>query len=119
VRMAAEAGVPIIPVSIWGAHRLMTRRHGFSPARAWRAPVRIHVGEPLAVDPAQDAQQATETLRGALQAGIDACIADFPLAAAPGAWWMPADLGGGAPTDEERRRLDQAEGPRRAGGRRR
>ena len=46
VRMAAEAGVPVIPVSVWGAHRLMTRRHGFSPARAWRAPVRIHVGEP-------------------------------------------------------------------------
>ncbi|WP_024365554.1 lysophospholipid acyltransferase family protein, partial [Arthrobacter sp. TB 26] len=32
VRMAAEAGVPIIPVSVWGAHRLMTRHHGFSPA---------------------------------------------------------------------------------------
>lgn len=119
VRMAAEAGVPIIPVSVWGAHRLMTRRHGFSPARAWRAPVRIHVGEPVAVDPAQDAQQATEALRGVLQAGIDACIADFPLTPAPGAWWMPADLGGGAPTDEERQRLDDAEGPRRAGGRRR
>ena len=52
VRMAAEAGVPVIPVSVWGAHRLMTRRHGFSPARAWRAPVRIHVGEPVTVDPA-------------------------------------------------------------------
>jgi len=24
-RMAAEAGVPVIPVSVWGAHRLMTR----------------------------------------------------------------------------------------------
>ena len=47
VRMAAEAGVPVIPVSIWGAHRLMTRHHGFSPRRAWRAPVRIHVGEPI------------------------------------------------------------------------
>ena len=119
VRMAAEAGVPIIPVSVWGSHRLMTRRHGFSPARAWRAPVRIHVGEPVTVDPAQDARKATEALRGILQAGIDACIADFPLTPSPGAWWMPADLGGGAPTDEERQRLDEAEGPRRAGGRRR
>ncbi len=34
VRMAAEAGVPVIPVSVWGAHRLMTRRHGFSPRPA-------------------------------------------------------------------------------------
>jgi 1-acyl-sn-glycerol-3-phosphate acyltransferase len=119
VRMAAEAGVPVIPVSVWGAHRLMTRRHGFSPVRAWRAPVRIHVGEPVAVDRSQDAAAATEALRAALQSGIDACIADFPLKPAPGAWWMPAELGGGAPSDEERQRLDEAEGPRRAGGRRR
>ncbi|HSO17228.1 MAG TPA: lysophospholipid acyltransferase family protein [Arthrobacter sp.] len=119
VRMAAEAGVPVIPVSVWGAHRLMTRRHGFSPARAWRAPVRIHVGEPVAVDPSQDAAAATDALRAILQTGIDACIADFPLKAAPGAWWMPAELGGGAPSEEERQRLDEAEGPRRAGGRRR
>ncbi|MBP1136998.1 1-acyl-sn-glycerol-3-phosphate acyltransferase [Arthrobacter sp. PvP023] len=121
VRMAAEAGVPIIPVSVWGSHRLMTRHHGFSALRAWRAPVRIHVGEPLLPadlpDPAQDAQPATEQLRAILQAGIDAAIADFPLTPRPGAWWMPAHLGGGAPTEEERRRLDQAEGPRRAGGR--
>ncbi|WP_427174064.1 lysophospholipid acyltransferase family protein [Arthrobacter sp. 92] len=121
VRMAAEARVPVIPVSVWGSHRLMTRRHGFSIRRAWRAPVRIHVGEPLLPDslpePAQDAQAATERLRRVLQAGIDAGIADFPLAPAPGAWWMPAHLGGGAPTEEERRRLDEAEGPRRAGGR--
>jgi 1-acyl-sn-glycerol-3-phosphate acyltransferase len=121
VRMAAEAGVPIIPVSVWGSHRLMTRHHGFSPLRAWRAPVRIHVGQPLLPadlpDPAHDAQPATDGLMKILQAGIDAAIADFPLTPRPGAWWMPAHLGGGAPTEEERRRLDQAEGPRRAGGR--
>src|SRR4051794_1752261 len=27
VRLAAEAGVPIIPVAVWGGHRLMTKRH--------------------------------------------------------------------------------------------
>lgn len=119
VRMAAEAGVPIIPVSVWGSHRIMTRRHGFAPGRAWRAPVRIHVAEPLSVDPAEDVQAATARLRLVLQAGIDAGMADFPLTPAPGAWWMPAELGGGAPSDAERQRLDDAEGPRRAGGRRR
>ena len=119
VRMAAEAGVPVIPVSVWGAHRLMTRRHGFSPRRAWRAPVRIHVGEPMRIGPAEDPLAATARLREVLQAGIDTGIADFPLAPAPGAWWMPADLGGGAPSEEERQRMDEAEGPRRPGGRRR
>ena len=123
VRMAAEAGVPIIPVSVWGAHRLMTRHHAFSPWRAWRAPVRIHVGESLLPgslpDPADDAQPATARLAKTLQDGIDAGIADFPLQPVPGAWWMPAGRGGGAPTEEERRRLDEADGPRRAGARRR
>lgn len=123
VRMAAEAGVPIIPVSIWGAHRLMTRHHAFSPRRAWRAPVRIHVGEPILPgslpDPSDDARTATARLAKTLQDGIDAGIADFPLRPAPGAWWMPAGLGGGAPTEEERRRLDEADGPRRAGAKRR
>ena len=123
VRMAAEAGVPLIPVSVWGAHRLLTRHHGFSPRRAWRAPVRIHVGRPLLPadlpGPARDAQPATEQLRRVLQTGIDTAIADFPLTPGPGAWWMPAHLGGGAPTDAERQRLDLAEGPRRAGGRKR
>jgi 1-acyl-sn-glycerol-3-phosphate acyltransferase len=118
VRMAAEAGVPIIPVSVWGAHRLMTRHHGFSPRRAWRAPVRIHVGGLLLPDPGVDVPAATARLREVLQAGIDSGIADFPLTPAPGAWWMPAELGGGAPTEEQRRKLDEAEGPRRPGGRR-
>lgn len=119
VRMAAEAGVPIIPVSVWGAHRIMTRHHGFSPLRAWRAPVRVHVGEPITPAPGLDVPAATKALRQALQRGIDAGIADFPLRPEPGAWWMPAALGGGAPTEAERQRLDEAEGPRRARSRRR
>jgi 1-acyl-sn-glycerol-3-phosphate acyltransferase len=106
VRMAAEAGVPVIPVSVWGAHRLLTRGYGFSPRLAWRAPVRVQVGEPLQVPPDVDAEAATAELRTRLQAGIDACIADFPLPARPGAWWMPSDLGGGAPSEAERRLLD-------------
>lgn len=121
VRMAAEAGVPIIPVSVWGAHRLLTRHHGFSLGRAWRAPVRIHVGAPIPPPDlsGQDgaARAATEDLRSVLQAGIDIAAADFPLNPEPGAWWMPAHLGGGAPSDAQRQLLDAAEGPRRAGGR--
>jgi 1-acyl-sn-glycerol-3-phosphate acyltransferase len=106
VRMAAEARVPVIPVSVWGAHRLLTRGHGLSLHSAWRAPVRVHVGEPLQVGPDVDAETATAELRARLQAGIDVCIADFPLPVPPGAWWMPADLGGGAPTEAERQLLD-------------
>ncbi|MEO5781081.1 1-acyl-sn-glycerol-3-phosphate acyltransferase [Arthrobacter oryzae] len=128
VRMAAEAGVPIIPVSVWGAHRLLTRHHGFSPFRAWRAPVRIHVGEPLLPEqlPGNGAgpfpdrsgaiHAATDRLRAVLQSGIDTATADFPLRPGSGSWWMPAHLGGGAPSETERQQMDEAEGPRRARG---
>lgn len=115
VRMAAEAGVPVIPVSVWGAHRLLTRGRGFSVKRGWHAPVRIHVGAPLRFGPDTDVERATEQLRSALQSGIDLCIADFPLAPGPGAWWMPAHLGGSAPSEPERKALDA----RDAAGRRR
>jgi 1-acyl-sn-glycerol-3-phosphate acyltransferase len=116
VRMAAEADVPVIPVSVWGAHRIMTRGHGFSLRRSWRAPVRVHVGEPLVVPPGQDAEADTELLRSILQAGVDRCIADYPLQPEAGAWWMPAHLGGSAPTDAERQLLDAEDA---AAGRRR
>ena len=116
VRMAAEAGVPVIPVSIWGAHRILTRGHGFSFRRSWRAPIRVHVDEPVVFPAGVDVEAATEVLRGTLQAGIDRCIAGFPLRPEPGAWWMPARLGGGAPTDAERQLLDAADA---AAGRRR
>ncbi|MFF1882439.1 lysophospholipid acyltransferase family protein [Pseudarthrobacter sp. NPDC058196] len=116
VRMAAEAGVPVIPVSVWGAHRVMTRGHGFSLRRSWRAPVRLEVGAPIVFPADVDVEEATDGLRRTLQAGIDRCTAGFPLQPEPGAWWMPAHLGGAAPSDAERRRLDAADA---AAGRRR
>lgn len=117
VRMAAEAGVPVIPVSVWGAHRVLTRGHGFSLRRSWRAPIRVHVAEPIVFPPDVDVEAATGMLRSTLQAGIDRCMADFPRRPESGAWWMPAHLGGSAPTDAERQLLDAADiaaGRRRA-----
>ncbi|GAA1265803.1 lysophospholipid acyltransferase family protein [Arthrobacter pascens] len=106
VRMAAEAGVPVVPVSIWGAHRVLTRGHGFSARLAWRAPVRVHIGPPVRPAPHADADAETAALRQTLQSGIDACMASFPLRPEPGSWWMPADQGGGAISEAERQRLD-------------
>ncbi|CAA9268783.1 MAG: Acyl-CoA:1-acyl-sn-glycerol-3-phosphate acyltransferase [uncultured Arthrobacter sp.] len=106
VRLAAEAGVPIIPVSVWGSHRLLTRGHGFSLRRAWRSPVRIHVSEPIRQTPDADVAAETEQLRAELQDGIERCIETFPLVPAPGEWWQPAHLGGGAMTEAERAAAD-------------
>lgn len=111
VRMAADAGVPVIPISVWGSHLLMSRGHGFSIRRAWRAPVRVHIGEPLRLPEEIDAVAETTKLRTRLQHGIDAGMADFPVPVAPGSWWMPAHLGGGAPTIAQQEELDNLDRP--------
>ncbi|WP_035776464.1 lysophospholipid acyltransferase family protein [Arthrobacter sp. H5] len=102
VRLAAEAGVPIVPISVWGSHRLMSRGRKFSIRQTWRAPVRVHISEPIRHTADADVVHETEKLRAELQDGINRGIADFPLVPAPGAWWQPARLGGGAMTETER-----------------
>ncbi|RJT80825.1 1-acyl-sn-glycerol-3-phosphate acyltransferase [Arthrobacter cheniae] len=109
VRLAAEAGVPVIPISVWGAHRLLTRGHGFSIKRAWKAPIRLHINPAIHHSPGLDVTEETEKLRRELQDGIEVCIADFPVTPEPGAWWMPAHFGGGAMTDAERDAADVAD----------
>ena len=47
VRIAAEAGVPLVPVILWGTQRMMTKDHprDFSRGKT----IAIHVGEPMHV----------------------------------------------------------------------
>lgn len=115
VRMAADAQVPIIPISVWGSHRLMSRDHRFSVLRAWRAPVRVHIGAPVRHHGDIDVVEETAKLRALLQDGVDAGIADFPVEPSSGVWWMPSHLGGGAPTIAQAERLDELERRQRTG----
>lgn len=110
VRMAAATGAPVIPVAVWGGHRMLTRGRGRIRWRdLWRTPVRVHVGPALHVGPHDDVQGAADRLRAALQAGIDRCIETYPEIPAPGAWWMPAHRGGGAMSVEEQAAHDDRE----------
>ncbi|MCQ1986950.1 1-acyl-sn-glycerol-3-phosphate acyltransferase [Arthrobacter sp. zg-Y844] len=109
VRMAAEAGVPIIPVSVWGGHRMLTRGHGLSIKAVWKTPVRVHVGEMMRVGADADVVEETRRLQEELQEGIDYCIDTYPVTPEPGAWWMPRSRGGGAMAVEEQQVLDAAD----------
>ena len=101
VRMAAQAGVPVVPVAVFGGGRLLGGGEGFRWARLWRAPISVVIGEPLTVGPDEDVRAATARLRDALGVAVDRAIASFPGRLEAGAPWVPADLGGGAPTVEE------------------
>jgi 1-acyl-sn-glycerol-3-phosphate acyltransferase len=117
VRIAAEAGVPLVPVVVWGAHRLMTKDHPRDFSRS-RKTIAIRVGEPLHPTGENPAAETAE-LRAALQRLLDEAIAEYPEEEkAPGTWWTPARFGGSAPTPEEADRLDREELAARAAKRR-
>jgi 1-acyl-sn-glycerol-3-phosphate acyltransferase len=111
VRMAAAAGVPVVPMVLWGTQRMMTKDHPRDFSRHQR--VSITVGEPITVTRADDATEATEHLRKSMSGLLDSSIRAYHEQPA-GAWWLPASYGGGAPTLEEAERLDQEELRRRA-----
>ncbi|MGH3345709.1 MAG: lysophospholipid acyltransferase family protein [Nocardioides sp.] len=112
-RIAADAGVPLLPVVLWGTQRLMTKDHPkdfFSRG----VPIHIRVGAPLhprGEDPAAETAQ----LRDVMAAMLDEAIAAYPAEhQPPGSWWLPRRHGGSAPTLEEAAALDLAEKRERA-----
>ncbi len=111
--MAAVAGVPLIPVILWGTQRIMTKDHPKDFSRSPKT-IAIRVGEPM-YPTGDDPVAETEALRKALATLLDETIEAYPAAEKPpGAWWMPARFGGSAPTPEEADRLDAEERVERA-----
>jgi 1-acyl-sn-glycerol-3-phosphate acyltransferase len=122
-RMAIEAGVPIVPMVIWGAQRVWTKGY---PKRLGRTntPIRIQVGQPIQPPSAEgsdstisaEATELTERLRATMQEMLAQLQEGYPHE--PGAYWVPARLGGGAPTLEEADAMDAAEAAAKAAARR-
>lgn len=112
VRIAAEAGVPVLPVVLWGTHRVITKDHPKDLSRG--KTIAITVGEPM--HPTGDDPVAeTAELRAAMSELLDRTIRAYPTEEQPpGSWWLPAEYGGSAPTLEEAARLDAEEKRRRA-----
>lgn len=112
-RLAAEAGVPIIPVAVWGGHRLMTKNRTIGFRERFGVPVAFAFGSPLTVSADDDPRAVTEKLRGILQGLVDDLQARYPTPGR-GAWWQPLHLGGTAPTPEQAAAADEERDRRRA-----
>lgn len=106
VRMAAEAGVPLIPMVTWGTQLLKTKDHP-SDLKGRGKTIGLHVGAPLEVT-GKDPVAETAQLREAMTALLDKAIADYPLSP-EGQWWAPARHGGTAPTPDQAKKLDEEE----------
>ncbi len=109
-RMALESGAPIIPTVIWGAQRVWTKGH---PKNLGRSNVKILIGVAEPVEPVGEAGEITARLHkvmGEKLLELQDTYGEHPK----GEYWVPARLGGSAPTLEEANRLDADEQAARA-----
>lgn len=116
VRIAAAAGVPLVPVILWGTQRMMTKDHPRDFSRGKTIAIRIGTPQhPTGADPVAE----TAALHRVMSQLLDETIADYPDdEQPPGSWWLPARYGGTAPTLEQAVVLDADEKRERAEKRR-
>jgi 1-acyl-sn-glycerol-3-phosphate acyltransferase len=100
-RMAVDAGVPIVPAVVWGGQRVTTKHHRPSFRRG--VAVSVWFGEPVVPAPGEKVQPVLRRTRAAMEELLDRAQREYPQAPAgpEDGWWLPAHLGGTAPTPEE------------------
>src|SRR4051812_3303584 len=99
-RMAADAGVPIIPAAVWGGQRIATKGHKVQ----WRrgVPVTVILGEPIVAEPGERPQSLLRRTKAAMEELLHEAQRSYPdqPSGPEDRWWLPAHLGGTAPTPE-------------------
>jgi 1-acyl-sn-glycerol-3-phosphate acyltransferase len=117
VRMAQEAGVPVLPSVVWGSQRVWTKGRP-RDFRTRGTQIRIVLGEPYT--PVGDPVVATEELKARMRVLLDEARSTYAGSPrdADDTWWLPASLGGTAPTLEEAEAADAREREERAARRR-
>ncbi|MEV6875667.1 lysophospholipid acyltransferase family protein [Amycolatopsis sp. NPDC051128] len=108
IRMAAAADVPLVPMALWGTQRLWTKGRPKDLTRR-HVPVSILIGEPMHPAKGDDWNVVTKELRARMSGLLDRAQAEYPDQPAfdEDRWWLPAHLGGTAPTPEEAAELDR------------
>jgi 1-acyl-sn-glycerol-3-phosphate acyltransferase len=98
-RLAQEARVPLVPMALWGTQRLWTKGHKRDFGRH-HLPIGIRVGEAVAAAEDEPALGVTKRLRERVHELLEAAQRAYPAAprGPEDSWWLPAHLGGTAPT---------------------
>jgi 1-acyl-sn-glycerol-3-phosphate acyltransferase len=104
--LAVSQGVPVIPVIVWGAHRIWT----VDGRRSWRRkiPISITVGEPLLAAEDETVDAFNDRLRQVMESMLDQAIDQYQDGTPEGQWWLPHDKSGSAPTRHQAAELDRA-----------
>ncbi len=110
-RMAIESGALLLPCATWGTQRILTKDHPKNFQR--KVAMDVYVGEPVDYVAGADAGEVTHRLMDAIGALVEKAQANYPQepAGPEDRWWLPAHMGGAAPTvanADERAARDRA-----------
>jgi 1-acyl-sn-glycerol-3-phosphate acyltransferase len=97
-RLAMEAGVPLLPMALWGTQRLWTKGHPRNLGRS-RFPIVMRVGESISPREGERAGALTRRVKIRMQELLEdaqRAYTGHPNGPAD-SWWLPAHLGGTAP----------------------
>ena len=101
VRMAREAEVPLIPMIVFGGHRVLSYDvRDFTRGRT----ICMTIGRPMTIN--DDVDEMTHALRSILSEVLDETIQRYPDKP-PGAPWIPQRHGGSAPSLGEAARIEE------------
>ena len=100
-RLAQSVGAPLIPAAVWGTQRILTKGRPKNLQRGLA--IVVNVGEAIQTDPDDDPRALTDELMLSIGHLLKQAQDSYPQQPASDAdrWWLPAHLGGTAPTPEE------------------
>ena len=99
VRLAQGAGVPVIPVAVWGSQRIITKKRKPDFGRN-KFPISVAFGAPIFIPKGADIPAEEANLKVVMNELLHQVQSNYPDAPT-GQWWAPARLGGTAPTPEQ------------------
>ena len=112
-RLAADSGVPLVPAAVWGSQRILAV--GKKPKWPRDVVITVSFGRPVEAGPDSDPQEVTSALMAEISDQVDRASRAYPQRprGQSDRWWLPAHLGGTAPTVEEGLAMSRAASARR------
>ena len=86
-RLARWSGAPVVPIGLWGTHRVVVP--GRKPNLWGRVPIAVSIGPPLVIGEEADLHESTDRIMAAICAEVGRARTGYPLPA-PGEdqWWV-------------------------------
>jgi 1-acyl-sn-glycerol-3-phosphate acyltransferase len=109
-RLAQAAGVPLIPTVVWGGQRIYTKGRPRDFRGRGKA-LTIAFGEPMHPAKKENSDEVMAELARRISELLDRVQRNYPdtPSGPEDSWWLPAALGGTAPTPQEAAAMDAAD----------